>query len=298
MNVKFVHEVRIEQDRYTTNEILGKELSKLSDYILVTKFYNEQELLPILIRNIASQTQKPSLFIFINDGSIDDSIKVLKYEASESNIPFEIVSMPKKAKGTLDTLGRAWNKAQPLIREVTQSTPFVAMTDVDTEFPTDYFQKMITYLEKNPHIGVVAGQIIGEKKRHFPMFTGKVVRSEIIRNIKKYWDISIDSFINVKALLRGYQLQILDNMKVKSRESHLLTSGGRFRAGRLAYYSGINIKYAIAKGVSRFDTQFLRGYWSEWSRKIWRCDDEEILSYYGDEFKRKLVTLVRKTLRL
>jgi glycosyltransferase involved in cell wall biosynthesis len=273
-------------------------LRKLSDYILITKFYNEQELLPLLIKNIASQTHRPKLFIFIDDGSIDESVSVLTNEASKYRIPFELVSMPKKQKGNLDTLGRAWNKAQPLIKEVAKTIPYVAMVDVDTQFPQDYFEKMIAYMDKNPQVGVVAGQVLGEVQRNFPMFTGKVVRSEIIRSINKYWGISVDSFINVKALLQGYELQIFDDMKVKSRESFLLTPGGRFRAGRLAYYSGTDTLYVITKGVLKFDAQYLRGYWSEWSRRVWQCEDEDILNYYHNEFKRKLIGFIRKTLRL
>ena len=130
------------------------------------------------------------------------------------------------------------------------------------------------------------------------MFTGKVVRSEIIQKIDKYWDISVDSFINVKALIQGYEILVIDEMKVKSHESHLLTAKGRFRAGRLAYYSGIGILYAISKGLSKLDAEFLRGFWSEMSRGIWRCKDEEVLEYYRGEFKRKLMNKVRKILRL
>jgi glycosyltransferase involved in cell wall biosynthesis len=270
----------------------------LSDYILITKFYNEQELLPILIRNIAAQSKRPKIFVFINDGSFDESVDVLTKEVATRKIPFKVVSMPKKQKGNLDTLGRAWNKAQPLIKEVAKYIPYVAMTDVDTQFPPSYFEQIISFLDNNPQVGVIAGQVEGEVKRHFPMFTGKVVRSEIIQSIDEYWDISVDSFINVKALLQGFDLRILDDMKVKSRESHLLTQGGRFRAGRLAYYSGVSALYAIVKGVSKFDKQFLRGYWSEMVRGTWQCKDEEVLEYYRGEIKRKLTQVVRKTLRL
>lgn len=45
----------------------------MSEYFLVTKFYNEQQLLPRIASNVAQQTLRPSTFIFIDDGSIDGS---------------------------------------------------------------------------------------------------------------------------------------------------------------------------------------------------------------------------------
>ncbi|MFX1263992.1 MAG: glycosyltransferase family 2 protein [Promethearchaeota archaeon] len=270
----------------------------MAEYVLVTKFYNERESLPELVASISSQTLKPKEFIFIDDGSVDESADVAAQEAERHGLNFTIVSMPKKQKGNLDTLGRAWNKAQSRIIEASEGCQFIAMTDVDTQFPPYYFERAIAFMNKNPKVGVVAGQVEEQPKRTFPMFTGKIVRAEIIRGIDKYWDISIDSFVNVKAIRGGYMLAILDELQVKAPVSHLQTKKGRFRAGRLAYYSGVGLLYATAKGVFKRDSQFLRGYWSEWGRGIWQAKDKDILEYYRGEFGRKLVGLTRKTLRL
>ncbi len=270
----------------------------MAEYVLVTKFYNERESIPRLLMSIVEQTLKPKLFIFIDDGSTDDSADIAGNEASRLGLDFVVVSMPMKPKGNLDTLGRAWNKAQPKIIAATKDAKYVAMTDVDTLFPKDYFETMVRFMEKNPRVGVVAGQISGQPKRTFPMFTGKVVRSVIIRKIENYWDISVDSFVNVKALQYGFELHIMDGVEVRARISHLQTKKGRFRAGRLAYYSGVRPLYAIVKAVVRHDSQFLRGYWTEVFRGTWRCNDQAILYYYRGELRRKLMALVRKTLRL
>jgi len=268
------------------------------DYILITKFYNEQTRLPTLIRNISTQTLKPKVFVFINDGSNDNSANVAAEAAEKYGIKFEIVSMPPKTKGNLDTLGRAWNKAQPLLRILLQDVPYAATTDVDTIFPASYFEYMITYLDMHSDIGVVAGQVKNQPKRTFPMFTGKVFRANIMRDINQYWEVSADSFINVKALTKGYRLAILDNVTIESAATHLHTLKGRFRQGRLAYYTGTSLSYVIFKGLAKRDPQYLRGYWSERSRRIWRCHDEEVLAYYRNEFKRRLLGLVKRVLHL
>ena len=125
------------------------------------------------------------------------------------------------------------------------------------------------------------------------MFTGKVVRSNIVKHINSYWDVSIDSFLNIKALKLGYDLRILDEMQVDSPISHLRTKKGRFRAGRLAHYGGINPLYALSKALAGFDSQFLRGYWFEFFKGTWRCTDEDILDYYQKEFVRKMIRALK-----
>ncbi|GAH03492.1 unnamed protein product, partial [marine sediment metagenome] len=255
-----------------------------------TKFYNEEKQIPGLVANIADQMVKPKLIVFVDDGSMDSSGAIAAEEAIKHNLDFKIVAMPMKKKGNLDTLGRAWTKAQPVLKEVSKNVEYFATIDVDTTVDPSYFGDMIKYLESHPSIGVVAGQAKGEPKRTFPMFAGKVFRATIIRKIDNYWDISIDSFINVKALKMGYKLKILD-VPVNTPETHLRTYKGRYRSGRLAYYAGTSLWYVLVKGILKFDSQYLRGFWSEWSRGIWRSTDYDIREYYGAEFKSRLLRI-------
>lgn len=269
----------------------------MKEYILITKFYNGEAQLPRLIENIRSQTVKPKIFVFLNDGSMDRSAEIVAQEATKHGLDFRIISMPVKKKGNLDTLGRIWTRAQPLLKELSKDVEYFATIDVDTTLAPAYFQYMIDYLERHQSIGVVAGQAIHEPKRTFPMFTGKVFRSAILRKINRYWDISADSFINVKALKMGYKLTIL-NVPVNTPATHLHTPKGKYRSGRLAYYSGTSLLYVLAKGVLKLNAQYLRGYWSEWTRGTWICTDSEIREYYGDEFKRRIISFVRRALSL
>ncbi|TFG26189.1 glycosyltransferase [Candidatus Thorarchaeota archaeon] len=269
----------------------------LVEYILATKFYNEERQLAEFIGNIASQKNKPKKMVFLNDGSTDASEDIVRREATRYGLDFIVISMPKKKKGNLDTLGRIWTKAQPILKELSDNVRYFATIDVDTRLSPLYFSNMLDYLEANPSIGVVAGQALNEPKRTFPMFTGKVFRSTIIKMIDKYWDISIDSFINVKALKMGYKLKILD-VSVDTPQTHLQTLKGRYRSGRLAYYAGTSLLYVLTKGVLKFDAQYLRGYWSERSRGTWISTDVDIRAYYGTEFERRMLTLVKRALSL
>ncbi|MHA1908837.1 MAG: glycosyltransferase [Candidatus Thorarchaeota archaeon] len=270
----------------------------MADYVLATKFYNEEDSLPGLISNIAEQNLRPKVFVFVDDGSVDSSADIAIETAKEKGLDHRLVSMPKKEKGNLDTLGRAWNKAQPLLKDLASEVKYFATTDVDTTFPKQYFQQIIRYLEDHPMVGAVSGQIDGSFIRSFPMFTGKVVKSEVIKYIDKYWDISIDSFLNIKALKLGFETRVLDNMLVQSPPSHLESGKGRYRSGRLAFYAGIGPIYAISKALMKLDTLYLRGYWSEFSRGNWRCEDKDVQDYYQNEFKRKLLSFSKRVFNI
>ena len=65
----------------------------MAEYILATKFYNEQEQLPNLIENISKQTLKPAAILFVDDGSIDNSIiYLLKRYYPHTGIDFPSVA--------------------------------------------------------------------------------------------------------------------------------------------------------------------------------------------------------------
>ncbi|MFW9844568.1 MAG: hypothetical protein ACFFEV_08325, partial [Candidatus Thorarchaeota archaeon] len=61
---------------------------------------------------------------------------------------------------------------------------------------------------------------------------------------------------------------------------------------------GTNPPYAIIKALSHTDTEFLRGYWFEFFKGTWRCDDEDIQDYYRTEFMRKTIQILKKLARL
>lgn len=274
------------------------EMRSLVAYILATKFYNEQDNLPGFIKNIGRQTVRPEALLLLDDGSVDRSAGVALEEAMKEDFEYHLVQMPKKAKGNLDTLGRAWSRAQPLLKQLAIEVDYVAFADIDTRFPQDYFQRVIGFLEEHPRIGVAAGQVRNHPRRSFPMFTGKVVRSDVVTSIDHYWDISIDSFLNVKALKLQYDVVVLDNIEVESRPTHLLSAKGRFRSGRLAYYAGIGPLYAVLKAIAKRDSLYLRGYWSEYFRGKWRSQDQDVLEYYQTELKRKVRMYLERLLGL
>jgi glycosyltransferase involved in cell wall biosynthesis len=277
-----------------TYQINIDEVSKRSnEYILVCNFFNEEASIPSFLENLAKQTVQPNLLFLINDGSSDTSGVVAAETARELGLSYCLADFPPKSRGNLDTIGRTWSLIQPKIHEFLHDVNFLAIADVDNTFPPTYFAKAIEFMKNNPVVGVVSGLHEGGSARHIPMGGGKFTRAEIIKSFDRYWDIAPDSFINIKALSLGFELQVLHEIKVISPPSFMHTrKKGRFRNGRISYYAGTGPIYAILRAILSKGSEYLRGYWQEWAIGKWRCDDPDIRDYYASELRRKLMQLV------
>lgn len=255
--------------------------------LMVTNIWNERDGIPAFFRTIEAQTIHPVLWVWIDDGSTDGSTEVIEAEAALSPIPVRCFTLPPKQKGNIDTIGHAYNIVMLQLCHLRYD--YMTIVDVDTILPRDYFATMCEVMEVNPDVGAAAGRVKGEPHRtHMPMGGGKFIRGEIVRRIERYWDLAPDSFLNIMAVKAGYRLLSLRHIEVVTTSpSRIFSRDGRFRYGRRQFYVGRSIAGAIAQAIGlllRRDHafEFLRGYWSEWSRGTWRCDITEVRDYYSD----------------
>ena len=178
------------------------------------------------------------------------------------------------------------------------SADYLSIADIDTEFPVDYFNKMLIFMEDNPDVGVSSGRIEGypHSMMRVPMGLGKVVRWDVLLSFEKYWDLAPDSFLNIKAENLGYRLAIRDEF-VKSAPMTIHSKKGRFRYGRRSYYIRKNPVLVLFEALNfllahQHGSQFLRGYWFEWKKGNWQCDDIDIRYYFS--MKRQVHLILKK----
>ncbi|MHA1246293.1 MAG: glycosyltransferase family A protein [Candidatus Thorarchaeota archaeon] len=265
----------------------------MGEYVLLTKFWNERERIPAAVRRIAQQTKKPVVWLLIDDGSTDGGGQLFRHLAEGFGIQSLLIQLPPKKVGNLDTLGRAYTYAFRKCRgSLDKLRPdYLALLDVDTRLPRNYYERIIALLDSNPALGVAAGTIEGEKSPPtWPRGSGKVVRWKVVKSIDKYWDIDADSLYNIKALRLGYQLMVDYSLKISASPSAVFTKQGRFRFGRLSYYIGKNpllvLQMALALQLKKdYGAEYLRGYVQEWSRGTWRCSDSDVRYFYSLEYR-------------
>ncbi len=108
--------------------------------------YNRAELLPRAINSILWQTYKDFEFIIVDDGSTDDTARLLK-EYADKDKRIRILRNEKN-KGIAYSRQRGLDAARG---------KYIAVMDSDDWSVPERLQKQIDFMDKNPEIAVVVG---------------------------------------------------------------------------------------------------------------------------------------------
>lgn len=265
----------------------------MSEYVLLTKFWNELERIPGVVENIAQQTKQPIRWLLIDDGSTDGSGDLFFELVKKEGIHPLISKLPPKTKGNLDTLGLAYSFAFNEHREnLSELKPgYLGLMDVDTRFPPNYFEHMTYVMDSDEQLGCINAQIKGEHgQTDWPRGSGKVTRWSVIESFDEFWDLDADSFLNIKATRIGLKLKVLEELSIEASASQVMSKKGRFRLGRVNYYEQkhplLVLQTALVRLIrGRHGTDYLRGYFQEFFRGTWICSDRDIRYYYSLEYR-------------
>jgi biofilm PGA synthesis N-glycosyltransferase PgaC len=263
-----------------------------AEYVHVTNVWNGREYIEPAFRRLARQTKLPRVWLWIDDGSVDGtSEEILRVAKMYPQFEVWLEKMPPKHKGNLNTIGRAYTAIMPRVIDKLDSLgiKYFTIQDVDTEPCPNYFARVIYLMDKDPTIGACSGTAIGEEaatEAGMPMGGLKVVRWNIVREIRKYWDLSPDTFLNIQALKQGYRLKIWKIPVMQDKPSFGSTEKGMFYQGQLNYFIGRSFLGVLLRALRRailrrYGTAMLSGYLFERARGTWRCDDSDVTSFYG-----------------
>lgn len=258
--------------------------------LLVTNVWNEEARIPELVKFIDAQTLKPVLWFWIDDGSSNGSYnEIIK---AKTTIPIQVLQVePAKNMGELDTIGHAYSQAHSYIKNL--DFDYLGIADVDNKLEPDYFEIMCRYMDQNPDVGTLSAQALHDpikRKPDNPMGGGKIVRWSVIQSFDTYWDLAPDTFLNIKAQAIGLRSVALQDYYIDAPPANIFTSKGRFRFGRRMYYVRRHILLLLFQAV-RFKlrgdhaNEYLRGYWFEWAKGSWKCEDPDIREFYSAKAK-------------
>jgi glycosyltransferase involved in cell wall biosynthesis len=215
---------------------------------------------------MASQTLLPIKWIIVNDGSTDDTEKIIK--EFEQNLPFiECIRLPnrghrKPAVGVIEAFYEGFKRVENLEYEI------ISKFDADLKFPPNTLEKICQAFKEDSRLGITGGtryEQINEtssfKKVVVPKgFVGgpyKFYRKECYKDIKGLicragWD-GVDI---VKANMNGWRTSEIESLKIY----HLKPTGtadgdGLIKAsekyGNATYYMGGYFLYFISKCLRR-----------------------------------------------
>lgn len=267
--------------------------------LAVTEYYNEAEYIPRLVENVAKQTCVPKLWLIIDDGSTDNSTEIFIEHLKKHDIPYRNYKMPPKPHPDANLKGIAYQNVDILNNEWLDNDEFdyLVKIDADTNLPSHFIEICVEVMDEFPEFAVTAGRIRGELGHETPMGTGKVVDWDVLKlTARRYWDLDPDSLWNYFAIVNGYKMLIIEDLKIDVvRPTVMIRSKGVYNYGRRMYYLNWGLASAIFYSMvlllrRNFGYQFFRGYLHEFRRKRWKLKDKELVRYYG--FRNMLLRLV------
>lgn len=272
-------------------------------YVLITPVKDEDKLLQDVAASVINQTVKPVLWLIIDDGSTDSSPKIIHSLVSRY-FWIKTIRLPPHTRDIIFHVSYVYKTGFDFALSYCERNNidynFIASIDSDTILEEEYFEKVIREFEANKKLGIASGglyhEIDGKLKlsgqaENFPSGTGRVWSKECFFDTDGFsLEPSADSISNVKAILRGWQIQRFNEIQMVEKRltssAEGLWKGYRYN-GYMAYYLNknpvlilLNVLNYTLKRPHYTGVAFLLGYIKPVIKKEERIKDIEIREYY------------------
>ena len=235
--------------------------------LLVSPCRDEAKYMRRTLDSVLAQTVQPSLWVIIDDGSTDDTPRILtEYAARFPRI--KVVTRKDRGRravgpGVIDAFYAGLDTVKP------GDFDYICKLDLDLDLPQRYFETLIERMEEDPRIGTCSG------KPYFPHpDTGKLISEgcgdETSVGMTKFY--RTDCFEQIGGFVRQVMWDGIDNHRCRMlgwravswdepeiRFTHLRPMGssqvglwtGRKRHGFGQYFMGTGPVYMLASAVFR-----------------------------------------------
>jgi poly-beta-1,6-N-acetyl-D-glucosamine synthase len=302
----------------------GVAQRRTGDYCIISPARNEAEFVKKTLDSVLAQTVLPKRWIIIDDGSTDETPKILAEYAAKH----DLIEVHNRADRGRRALGggvvEVFNYGMELLAG--DSTEFVCKLDVDLILPPRYFERLLEEMARDDRLGSVSG------KPYFPVggeSSGKLKSERIGDDVsagmtKLYrraflndigglvqgliWD-GIDCY---RGRMLGWRSKSIDDPDL--RFIHLRPMGssdrgimtGRRRNGEGYWFMGAAPLFVFAKAVYGLGHKpallgsvgLLQGYARAWMRGVPRYDDLEFRRYLRRYHRAMLIRGRRRALEL
>ncbi|MBB6479260.1 glycosyltransferase family 2 protein [Spirochaeta isovalerica] len=135
---------------------MSQILTMNRSYVLISPCRNEAEYMKITLDSVLSQTILPSKWIIVDDGSTDETPKILA--EYEMKYPFiQVVTRANRGRrsvgpGVIEAFYQGYNVINPM------DFQYLCKLDLDLSLPPKYFEILIERMEENPKIATCSGK--------------------------------------------------------------------------------------------------------------------------------------------
>ena len=278
-----------------------RSTKRSSDYCLISPARNEAEYIRDTLDSVLAQTLLPKRWIIIDDGSTDDTPRILANYAKKHKF-IEAHSRADRGKRALGGgVVEVFNQGMEILGD--DPVEFVCKLDVDLILPPRYFERLLEEMAKDERLGSVSGkpyyragdelksERIGDDvsagmtkfyRRAFLDDIGGLVKGLI-------WD-GIDCY---RGRMLGWRSKSIEDAELRfihlrpmgSSDKGIMT--GRRRLGEGYWFLGAAPSFVLASAVYRLQHRpaligsiaTLQGYARAWLTRMPRYDDLEFRKY-------------------
>jgi glycosyltransferase involved in cell wall biosynthesis len=265
--------------------------------LIISPAKDEAQYIERTIASLVAQTQRPTRWIIVDDGSTDRT-GALAETAARSHPWIEVVHRPA---GTRRRVGPGVIEAfyEGLARADLDDYDFVCKLDADLELPPDYFADLLQRFAANPRLGTASGKtyipagdrfVLERTGDEFSHGVAKLYRRDCFEQIGGFvHEVMWDGIDCHRCRMLGWEAASFDDPRLAIRHLRPMGSSfrsvyhGRLRWGRGQYFMGTHPLYLLGiTGYRLFERPWvvgglciLAGYLGAWVRRRPRYEDPE-----------------------
>jgi glycosyltransferase involved in cell wall biosynthesis len=259
-------------------------------YVIISPVRSEEKYIEKTILAVISQTILPAEWIIVNDGSTDDTVKIISSYLTK--YPW-IRCIHLEPHGYLPGEGVV-NAFYQGFKEVSfREWEYIVKLDGDLIIGANYFETLLNEFERNPNLGIASGRIWKEPStKDHAIGASKVYRRDCFNAIGGLErTLGWDTIDELKAQVLNWDTISFKNLEIvhlrKMGFRNTDWSKGRFRNGKCQWFLGYHPLYAVLKGFYRMMEKpfiiggfaMILGYFTSMIKNEPRYNNKEVLEY-------------------
>lgn len=272
---------------------------------MITPARNEELALPRLAECITKQTVKPNAWLIIDDGSTDNTPKIIKKLCNRFPWIYYIrLETNDQDKSSIRDFELHFSSAVKLGFEYVINLcrgnqiyyDYIGKIDADMIIPSDHFESLMKRFQFFPKLGV-AGGYVGDNS---PIQTNIVygglylLRRKCLEQIGEIpLEYDIDNVLQIKAIVRNWQARTFPDIKYElARKSTVRSIERQGFKGYVLRYSICIISWILLRNIIMLQFHnviaFLLGYLGAFLRRERRVKDLDIINFYHHIYPKML----------
>ena len=124
-------------------------------YVVISPCRDEQDHLPATLRSVAAQTQRPTTWVIVDDGSTDRTPQILA-EFADAHPFVRVLTLPSRPTRMLGpAVIHAFDAGLATVD--LDDYEYVVKLDVDLDLPARYFEGLMDRMEADPRLASASG---------------------------------------------------------------------------------------------------------------------------------------------